>query len=346
MLKVGIVGGTGYTGAELLRLIAGHPNAEVSMITSRAEAGVGVDELFPSLRGYLDLKFTAPDVKALAACDVVFFATPHNVAMKMVPELLDAGARIIDLSADFRIRDAQLWSQWYKEEHLCPELLAEAVYGLPERRAEQIKDARLIACPGCYPTAIQLGFLPLLEQGLVDPARLIASAASGVSGAGRQAKVDTLFAEMADSFKAYGVAGHRHLPEIEQELAEASGKAVALTFTPHLLPQIRGIHATLYSEILDPAVGLDELQFAFEERYRDAPFVDVMPLGSMPQTRTVRGGNICRIALHRPQNRDTVVVLSAIDNLVKGASGQAVQNMNLMFGLEETAGLTGISLLP
>ncbi|WP_317889767.1 N-acetyl-gamma-glutamyl-phosphate reductase [Spongiibacter pelagi] len=346
MLKVGIVGGTGYTGAELLRLIAGHPNAEVAMITSRAEAGVGVDELFPSLRGYTDLKFTVPDVSELAACDVVFFATPHNVAMKMVPELLAANTRIIDLSADFRIRDAKLWSEWYHEEHLCPELLAEAVYGLPEKKADQIKDARLIACPGCYPTSIQLGFLPLIEEKLIDTSRLIASAASGVSGAGRQAKVDNLFTEISDSFKAYGVSGHRHLPEIEQELSEAAGSDVALTFTPHLLPQVRGIHATLFSEIRDPAVGLDELQFLFEKRYADSPFVDVMPLGSTPQTRTVRGGNMCRIALHRPQNRNTVVVLSAIDNLVKGASGQAIQNMNLMFGLEESAGLNGISLLP
>ncbi len=346
MLKVGIVGGTGYTGAELLRLIAAHPNAEVAMITSRAESGVGVDELFPSLRGHVDLKFTVPDVAELASCDVVFFATPHNVAMKMVPELLAAGSRIIDLSADFRIRDAALWSSWYNEEHLCPDLLAEAVYGLPERNAEAIREAKLIACPGCYPTAVELGFIPLLEEKVVDPSRLIASAASGVSGAGRQAKIDNLFAEMSESFKAYGVAGHRHLPEIEQELALAAGGDVKLTFTPHLLPQVRGIHATLFSELLDQAVGLDELQYIFEKRYADSPFVDVMPLGSLPQTRTVRGANICRVALHRPQNRDTIVVLSVIDNLVKGASGQAVQNMNIMFGLEETAGLNGISLLP
>jgi N-acetyl-gamma-glutamyl-phosphate reductase len=346
VLKVGIVGGTGYTGAELLRLIAAHPNAEVAMITSRAESGVGVDELFPSLRGHVDLKFTVPDVAELASCDVVFFATPHNVAMKMVPELLAAGSRIIDLSADFRIRDAALWSSWYNEEHLCPDLLAEAVYGLPERNAEAIREAKLIACPGCYPTAVELGFIPLLEEKVVDPSRLIASAASGVSGAGRQAKIDNLFAEMSESFKAYGVAGHRHLPEIEQELALAAGGDVKLTFTPHLLPQVRGIHATLFSELLDQAVGLDELQYIFEKRYADSPFVDVMPLGSLPQTRTVRGANICRVALHRPQNRDTIVVLSVIDNLVKGASGQAVQNMNIMFGLEETAGLNGISLLP
>lgn len=346
MLKVGIVGGTGYTGAELLRLITAHADAQVAMITSRAEEGLAVDELFPSLRGYLDLRFTAPDVAALASCDVVFFATPHNVAMKMVPELLAAGTRIIDLSADFRIRDAGVWSKWYNEEHLCPEVLSEAVYGLPETNAEQIASARLIACPGCYPTAVELGYIPLLEKNLVDSRRLIASAASGVSGAGRQAKVDNLFAELSESYKAYGVGGHRHLPEIEQELAVAAGGEVSLTFTPHLLPQVRGIHATCYSELLDPAMDVEALQAVFEKRYANAPFVDVMPLGSMPQTRTVRGSNMCRIAVHRPQNRNTVVVLSAIDNLLKGAAGQAVQNMNLMFGLPETAGLQGVSLLP
>ncbi|MFT6551734.1 MAG: N-acetyl-gamma-glutamyl-phosphate reductase [Zhongshania marina] len=346
MLKVGIVGGTGYTGAELLRLLSTHAEAEVAMITSRAEDGVAVDELFPSLRGAIDLRFTAPDVNALASCDVVFFATPHNVAMNMVPELLAAGTRIVDLSADFRISDAELWSKWYNEEHVCPDVLATAVYGLPERNAAKIRDAKLIACPGCYPTAVELGLIPLLEQKLVDPKRLIASAASGVSGAGRQAKLDNIYAELSESFKAYGVAGHRHLPEIEQELALAAEGPVNLTFTPHLLPQVRGIHATLFSELLDPAVPLDELQFMFEKRYADAPFVDVMPLGSLPQTRSVRGANTCRLALYRPQNRDTVVVLSVIDNLVKGASGQAIQNMNIMFGLPETMGLQGLALLP
>ncbi|EIF42578.1 N-acetyl-gamma-glutamyl-phosphate reductase [gamma proteobacterium BDW918] len=346
MLKVGIVGGTGYTGVELLRLLSTHAEAEVVMITSRAEDGVAVDELFPSLRGAMDLRFSTPDVKLLATCDVVFFATPHNVAMNMVPELLAAGTRVIDLSADFRITDADLWSKWYHEKHVCPDVLATAVYGLPERNAEKIRSAKLIACPGCYPTAVQLGLIPLLEEKLVDPSRLIVSAASGVSGAGRQAKIDNLFTELSESFKAYGVGGHRHLPEIEQELALAAKGPVGLTFTPHLLPQVRGIHATMYAEMIDPAVPLDEIQFLFEKRYADAPFVDVMPLGSTPQTRTVRGSNMCRIALYRPQNRDTLVVLSAIDNLVKGASGQAIQNMNLMFGLPETMGLQGLALLP
>ncbi len=316
------------------------------MITSRAEDGLPVDELFPSLRGTTNLRFSVPEVDKLAGCDVVFFATPHNVAMNLVPELLAAGTRVVDLSADFRIRDAKLWSEWYHEEHVCPDVLAEAVYGLPETHKEAIKTARLVACAGCYPTAVELGFLPLLEEKLVDTQHLIASAASGVSGAGRQAKIDNLLAELDGSFKAYGVSGHRHLPEIEQELALAAGGPVGLTFTPHLLPQVRGIHATLYSQILDSAVGLDELQFLYEKRFADEPFVDVMPLGSLPQTRTVRGSNMCRIALHRPQNRDTIVVLSVIDNLVKGASGQAIQNMNLMFGLPETMGLEAVALLP
>ncbi|QQD18786.1 N-acetyl-gamma-glutamyl-phosphate reductase [Spongiibacter nanhainus] len=346
MLKVGIVGGTGYTGVELLRLLASHPQAEVAMITSRGEEGVAVADLYPNLRGHYDLCYTVPDVEQLSSCDVVFFATPHNVAMQMVPDLLSAGTRVVDLSADFRIRDAAVWSEWYHETHACPDLLAEAVYGLPETNAEAIKSAKLVACPGCYPTAIELGFLPLLEQKMVDPKQLIASAASGVSGAGRQAKVDNLLAELDGSFKAYAVNGHRHLPEIEQELAIAAGDHVGLTFTPHLLPQVRGIHATLFSQLTDPAVGLDELHFAFEQRFALAPFVDVMPLGSMPQTRSVRGSNVCRIALHRPQNRSTIVVLSVIDNLVRGASGQAIQCMNLMFGQPETAGLDGIALMP
>lgn len=346
MIKVGIVGGTGYTGAELLRILVAHPQAEVAMITSRAEAGMPVSDLYPSLRGHLDLRFSQPDPKALAQCDVVFFATPHNVAMNSVPELLELGARIIDLSADFRIRDAKLWSSWYNEEHICPELLSEVVYGLPEFNREQIRDARLVACPGCYPTSVLLGLMPLLQNNLVDLKRLIASSASGVSGAGRQAKVDTLFAEVNDSFKSYGVAGHRHLPEIEQCLADMAGESVALTFVPHLLPIIRGIQSTLYSELRDSATAVEEIQRLYEQCYAGEPFVDVLPAGAIPQTRSVKGSNFCRIAVHRPQGRDTLVVLSVIDNLVKGASGQAIQNMNIMLGLEEDAGLRSVALMP
>jgi N-acetyl-gamma-glutamyl-phosphate reductase len=343
MVKVGIVGGTGYTGVELLRLLALHGEAEVVAITSRAESGRRVDDLYPNLRGIYDLAFTEPDVQALAACDVVFFATPHNVAMNLVPELLAAGARVIDLSADYRIRDAALWSDWYGEPHASPELLGEAVYGLPEVNREAIATARLVACPGCYPTSVQLGFIPLLEHSLVDPGHLVASSASGVSGAGRQAKVDNLLSEVADSFKAYGVGGHRHLPEIEQGLADVSGGPVSVTFVPHLLPMIRGIHSTLFARLKGDPAGLQSL---FEERYADEPFVDVLPAGMLPQTRTVKGANRCQLAVAVPQGRDTVVVMVVIDNLVKGASGQGVQNMNIMLGLEEDMGLRQVGLLP
>ncbi len=345
MVKVGIVGGTGYTGVELLRILVNHPQAEVVAITSRAEEGVRVDELYPNLRGHLGIRFSHPDPKLLAQCDVVFFATPHNVAMNMMPELLALDTRAIDLSADFRIRDPLLWSDWYGEPHACPELLEQAVYGLPELNRETIQGAKLVACPGCYPTSIQLGFLPLLEAGLIDKSRLIANAASGVSGAGRQAKIDNLFAEVSDSYKAYATAGHRHLPEIEQGLGDIA-KDLQLTFVPHLVPMVRGMHSTLYAELLDGSSSLERLQSLFEERYSDEPFVDVMPAGSHPQTRSVKGANSCRLAIHRPQGRNTVVVLSVIDNLVKGASGQAVQNMNIMLGLEETAGLGIVALTP
>lgn len=343
MIRVGVVGGTGYTGVELLRLLAGHGRVELRVITSRSEAGMAVSDMFPNLRGYLDLKFSAPDAAALQGCDMVFFATPNGTAMQMVPELLAAGVRVVDLAADFRLRDPAVWEQWYGTPHACPDVLAEAVYGLPEVNRERIRSARIVANPGCYPTAVQLGFLPLIEQGLVDRGTLIADVKSGVSGAGRKASVGTLLAEAADSFKAYAVPGHRHLPELRQELAAAAGEAVGLTFVPHLTPMIRGIHATLYAR-LTRDVG--DLQGLFEQRYAAEPFVDVMPAGSHPETRSVRGANHCRLAVHRPQAGDTVVILSVIDNLVKGAAGQAVQNMNLMFGLPERTGLEGVALLP
>jgi N-acetyl-gamma-glutamyl-phosphate reductase len=343
MIKVGIIGGTGYTGVELLRLLAQHPQAALNVITSRGEAGKRVSDLFPNLRGHVELAFSEPDAKALAACDVVFSATPNGVAMTHARALLAAGVKLIDLAADFRLKDVALWEQWYGMPHACPELLAEAVYGLPEVNRAQIKKARLIANPGCYPTAVQLGSLPLVEQGLVDSQHLIADAKSGVSGAGRKAEVHTLFAEAADNFKAYAVAGHRHLPEIRQGLERAAGKAVGLTFVPHLTPMIRGIHATLYARIHDTRV---DLQALYAQRYAHEPFVDVLPPGSHPDTRSVRAANTCRIALHRPQGGDTLVVLSVIDNLVKGAAGQAVQNMNLLFGLPETTGLMQVPVLP
>jgi N-acetyl-gamma-glutamyl-phosphate reductase len=343
MIRVGIVGGTGYTGVELLRLLALHPKVEIVAITSRSEAGVAVADLFPSLRHRVDLRFTEPDVGRLAECDAVFFATPNGTAMTMAPALLAAGARVIDLAADFRLRDAAEWEDWYGMPHACPDLLAEAVYGLPELNRDRIGQARLIANPGCYPTAVLLGFMPVVETGLVDLGSLIADAKSGVSGAGRKASVPTLMAECGESFKAYGVPGHRHLPEIRQALGWMAGGEVGLTFVPHLLPMIRGIHATLYAGLTgEPG----DLQALFEQRYAGEPFVDVLPAGSHPETRTVRGVNHCRMAVHRPQGGDTLVVLSVIDNLTKGAAGQAVQNLNLMFDLPETTGLEGIALLP
>ena len=341
-IKIGIVGGTGYTGVELLRLLARHPQAELKVITSRTEAGMPVADMFPNLRGHVALPFTAPDPAALAACDVVFFATPNGVAMKEARALYDAGVRMIDISADFRIRDVALWEQWYKMQHACPELVADAVYGLPEVNREAIRNARIVANPGCYPTAVQLGFLPLVTSGAADLEHLIADAKSGVSGAGRKAEVHTLLAEAGDNFKAYGVPGHRHLPEITQGLTAAAGRPVKLVFTPHLTPMIRGIHATLYVRLTRDL----DLQALYEQRYAGEPFVDVLPAGSHPETRSVRGVNVCRIAVHRPQGGDIAVVLSVIDNLVKGASGQAVHNMNLMFGLPETLGLDQVALLP
>lgn len=348
MINVGIVGGTGYTGVELLRLLANHPEVSVQAITSRSEVGVSVADLFPNLRQHYSLAFTEPTLDTLNSCDVVFFATPNAVAMTMARELLDAGVKIVDLSADFRLDDVSVWNRWYgkehKQSHACPDLLREAIYGLPEVNREKIKTARLVANPGCYPTAVQLGFLPLITHKLVDTQHLIADAKSGVSGAGRSASVGMLLCEASESFKAYGVAGHRHLPEITQELTNVAGHAVGVTFVPHLTPMVRGIHATLYGRLITAETG--DLQKIYERFYQNEPFVDVMPAGTHPETRSVKGANTCRIAIHRPQDGDTVVVLSVIDNLVKGAAGQAIQNMNLMCGFDESLGLAQVALLP
>ena len=343
MINVGIIGGTGYTGVELLRILAMHPDAEIKVITSRGEAGTEVCELFPNLRGHMDLRFVSPDDADLKGCDVVFSATPNGIAMTYAQELLQAGVRLIDIAADFRLQDQETWEHWYKMEHQCPELLQEAVYGLPELNREQIKSARLVANPGCYPTTVSLGLLPLLEGQLVAVDDLIADAKSGVSGAGRRAAVGSLLSEVADSMKAYAVPGHRHQPEISQTLSAVAGEAVSITFVPHLAPMIRGIHATLYCSLKRP---VDDLQAVYEARYINEPFVDVMPAGSHPDTRSVRGANTCRVAVHRPAGSRRVVVLSVTDNLVKGAAGQAVQNMNIMFGIEETIGLLSPPLLP
>ena len=345
MLKIGVVGGTGYTGVELLRLLAVHPQVDIACVTSRSEAGKRVSDLFPNLRGFVDIEFSEPDTALLGSCDVVFFATPNGTAMKLTPELLDAGTRVIDLAADFRIKDIAVWEQWYGMPHACPDVVAEAVYGLPEMNREAIRSARVIANPGCYPTAVTLGFLPLVESGLVQDQHLIADAKSGVSGAGRGASVGTLLSEASENFKPYGVDGHRHHPEISQNLGLAAGHAVGLTFVPHLTPMIRGIEATLYA-IADSDVDVTALHALYEERYAAEPFVDILPPGSLPETRSVRGNNQCRISVFRPLQGDKIVVSSVIDNLVKGAAGQAIHNMNLMTGLDEACGLAHPGLMP
>lgn len=343
MISVGVVGGTGYTGIELLRLLVSHPQTELRLVTSRSESGKPVANMFSNLRGFTEVCFSEPDAKTLGQCDVVFFATPNGTAMEMVPELLKEGTRVIDLAADFRLKDTEEWENWYGMKHACEDILAEAVYGLPEINREAVAKARVVANPGCYPTAVTLGFLPLIENGLIDDQHLIADAKSGVSGAGRSANTATLFCETSENFKPYAVDGHRHLPEIRQTLAGVAGHSVALTFVPHLAPMIRGIEASLYAVLKNVDIDLHAL---YQERYLNEPFVDVLPNGSMPETRSVRGANLCRISVFRPQDGDIVVVSSVIDNLVKGAAGQAIQNMNIMFGMEEAAGLNMPALLP
>ncbi len=344
MKKIGIVGATGYTGVELLRILANHPEVEITFVTSRSNVGKRVDGMFPNLRGFIDLTFSDPVSAELATCDLVFFATPNGIAMKQTVALLEAGTKVIDLAADFRFKDVDVWSKWYGMEHACPELLEEAVYGLPEINRALIKKARLVGNPGCYPTAVILGLLPLIKSGKIDLTDIVADTKSGISGAGRQANVATLLSEAGESFKAYAVAGHRHHPEVAQILSFESGEEVELMFTPHLLPIIRGIHATLY--VKEESIIDKDLQTLYEDFYADEPFVDILPEGSCPETRFVKSSNMCRIAPHRPATGSRILVLSVIDNLVKGAAGQAVQNMNLMLGLDETTALMQPALLP
>ncbi len=348
IIKVGIVGGTGYTGVELLRMLTLHPNATVTMITSRKDAGTRLDAMFPSLRGRCDLVFSDTATADLTKCDIVFYATPHGVAMADAPKLVAAGVKIVDLAADFRFKDLSVFEQWYKLPHTCPDLAAKAAYGLVELNRDAIKSAQIVGNPGCYPTTMQLGYFPLLKAGVVDAGHLIADCASGVSGAGKKAEVDYLFTEAGDNFKAYGVSGHRHHPETQARLQEMTTDKVRLIFTPHLTPMIRGMHSTLYATLIGKGLAMsnDELQALFVDVYKGEAFVDVMPFGSTPDTRSTRGSNMLRIALHRPQNGDTVIVLVVQDNLVKGSAGAAIQCMNLMFGLPETAGLLTMPLSP
>ena len=349
VIAVGIVGGTGYTGVELLRLLLRHPQAQVRLLTSRTEAGKRVADMFPNLRGHTDLEFSDLDIEQLKQCDVVFFATPHGVAMKHAEALVEAGTKVIDLAADFRLQDLTQFEKWYGMSHSCPELLKDSVYGLTELNREKIKQAQVIGNPGCYPTTVQLGLAPLLkaQENLIDPKSIIIDAKSGVSGAGRKADLGMIYSENADNFKAYGVAGHRHHPEIVEALENISGQKGQfdqLLFLPHLVPMIRGMLSTIYVDLTEQGQQLD-LQSLYENFYQNERFVDVMPPKSSPETRSVRGANELRIALYQPQPHK-LIVLVAQDNLVKGAAGQAVQNMNIMFGFDEATGLEGIGLLP
>ncbi len=344
-VKVGIVGGTGYTGVELLRLLSTHPNVKLHAITSRKEEGMPVSDMFPNLRGHVDLAFSTPEHAALTECDVVFFATPHGVAMSQARELIDAGVKIIDLAADFRLQDTAVFEKWYKMPHSCPDILRDSAYGLVELNRDKIGGATVIGNPGCYPTTVILGLAPLIEKKLINIDNIIADCKSGVSGAGRKAEVSTLFSEAGDNFKAYGVAGHRHHPEITEQLSAMAQEPVNLMFVPHLVPMIRGMLSTIYVTIKDEALDTD-FQELYETRYADEQFVDVMPAGSQPETRSVRASNTLRIAVHRPGNGKQLIIIAIQDNLVKGAAGQAVQNMNLLFGLPEQTGLGAVAILP
>ena len=343
MIKAGIIGGTGYTGVELLRLLHNHDGVEVVAISSRSLDGKRVDSIFPSLVGHSDLVFSLPSDNILNTCDVIFFATPHGVAMEGAGAFIDKGIKVIDLGADFRITDQTEWSKWYGMEHTQAELLDSAVYGLPETNRAQVKDAMLLANPGCYPTAVQLALKPLITNKLISLSGIVADCKSGVSGAGRAANQAMLLCETSESLKSYGVSGHRHYPEIKQALEILAGEPVNFTFVPHLVPMIRGMQATIYVDLLDENI---DIRPYFIDTYSNEPFVTILGDGVYPETRSVKSSNFCQISVQKIPNSNKLVIMSVIDNLVKGASGQAVQNMNIMFGLDETSGLTSIGLLP
>jgi len=342
-IKVGIIGGSGYTGIELLRIIHQHPNAEAHAITSRALEGRKISEVFPNMHGISELTYLLPDDNRLFECDIVFFATPHGVAMNNAALFLEKNIKVVDLGADFRITNATTWSDWYKMEHTQESLLKEAVYGQPEMKRDAIKDARLVANPGCYPTAVLLALKPLLQNNLIDTSNIIADCKSGTSGAGRIANQATLFCEITESFKPYGVSGHRHFPEIKQEIESMTESPVGLTFTPHLLPMSRGIEATIYVDLIDSDI---DILACFENAYENEEFVKILPEGVYPETRSVKSSNYCQISVQYVEHSNKLVIMSVIDNLGKGAAGQAIQNMNLMFGLNEQEGLKQIGLLP
>lgn len=346
MLKVAIVGASGYTGLELIRILHCHPGVALTCLTSEQSAGKRISEVFPTLKNRCELLLeNLEPVRVAEKADIIFTALPHKAAMEVVPTFLKLGKKVIDLSADYRLSDPAVYGEWY-EPHINPANLKKAVYGLPEINRSKIKRAKLIANPGCYPTSIILGLAPLLQAGMVDLDGIIADSASGVTGAGRSAKVDSLYCEVNEGFRAYGVGGaHRHTPEIEQELSLLAGKTVFLTFTPHLLPMDRGILSTIYS-VPKKVITTEKLLKLYNKFYAGEPFVRVLSRGSLPSTAFVRGSNFCDIAPLVDERTGRIIVISAIDNLVKGASGQAVQNMNLVCGFPETMGLEGLALFP
>jgi N-acetyl-gamma-glutamyl-phosphate reductase len=338
MLRVAIAGASGYTGFELIRILSHHPQIELTTITSRMQAGQRLDDFYPALKGHCGLIFNNTDPEILAAnADLIFTALPHQAAMDIVPELLNRGVKVIDLSADYRLKDPLVYAAWYQP-HKTPELLPQAVYGLPELHREQILAARLVANPGCYPTSVILGVGPLLDKALLDHRTLIADSKSGVTGAGRGVSLSVHFCEVSDSFKAYKVAEHRHTPEMEQELSGIAGETVCLTFTPHLVPMSRGILSTIYATLRDEATA-EQIDQAFASFYREAPFVRLCGRGELPTTLQVRGSNYCDIGWRVDERNRRLIVVSVIDNLTRGASGQAVCNMNLMSGMPEELGL-------
>jgi N-acetyl-gamma-glutamyl-phosphate reductase len=340
--RVSVFGGTGYTGVELIRLLLNHPNVEIYQITSRNDKGKRVDEIYPSFRGVLNNILVSPEDADLKNVDIVFFATPNGIAMNYAEGLIEAGKLVIDLAADFRIKDQGIWEKWYGVEHKSPNLINKAVYGLPEINRDSIKKSKLVANPGCYPTAIQLALIPLLEKKLISSTNIIADAKSGISGAGRNPELKLLMSEADEDFKAYGIGGHRHLPEIEQNLTYVSGENVKLTFIPHLVPMVRGIFATIYVECIKNFKAKD----IFESYYKDEPFVDIMESNIYPNTKSVRASNFCRISFYKEQDTNRLIIFSVIDNLMKGAAGQAVQNMNIMMDWQETLGLNSVPITP
>jgi N-acetyl-gamma-glutamyl-phosphate reductase len=345
MIRVGIVGASGYTGVELARLLANCPDVKLTVATSRQYDGHNLAAVYPNLAGLVDIVCEDLAVNDLVEkADLFFTAVPHQTAMTIVPDLLEAGKKVVDLSADFRLHDAEVYEQWYQA-HSAQQYLSEAVYGLPELHREHIAKAQLVANPGCYPTSVILGLAPLLKAGIIDPDTLVVDSKSGASGAGRAAQAGTLFCEVTEGFKAYKVGEHRHTPEMEQEISLLSQRPVTISFTPHLLPMSRGILSTMYAKLLKPVTDT-EIDGLYNNFYHDEPFVRLCGAGQFPATQFVRGSNFCDIGFKVDKRNGRVVILSAIDNLVKGAAGQAVQNMNLMCGFPETKGLNIIPLFP